>query len=226
MTRPAPLASTPSTATPAISRAGGRRARTLAAGVAVAGLALVAGCSTMSPSQTQVPYQPADGVALSSGSVLARDLLIVASAKGATGVLSGSLINTGTSSITVSFAAAPTADAATAPPSSSVQLAPREQKLITTVEIPAVAAAPGALTALVMTTPDGDAVAQVPVLLPQLYYSSLTPTSTPTASTTAPNTASTSATSPAATGTSTSTSPGTATDTATTATPSGTTTAG
>ncbi|MDQ2758759.1 MAG: hypothetical protein M3Y71_19745 [Actinomycetota bacterium] len=189
MTRPASFTSTP-TDLGSSSGPGLRRARrAIALGAAATGLALVAGCTTMSPSQTLVPYQPADGVALNVGEVQVRDLLLIASAKGATGVLSGSLINTGTTSVTVSFAAAPTAEAPTSTKApTTLRLGPREQKRITDTQIPAVSAAPGALTQVVMTTNEGEGVATVPVLLPTGYYSTLTPSPTPTdtATTTAP----------------------------------------
>ncbi|MEO3936643.1 hypothetical protein V3N99_07760 [Dermatophilaceae bacterium Soc4.6] len=190
MTRPASLDSTPADlrlgAPPRSTgpRRLGRASRAVTVTVAAAGLALVAGCTATSPSQTLVPYQPADGVALDVGTVKARDLLIVASAKGATGVLSGSVINTGTENVTVRFAGAAAAGAAAAEPAlptttTTITLRPRQQLRISTVEIPSVAAAPGALTPLSMTTSDGTAVASVPVLLPTEYYSTLTPTTPP-----------------------------------------------
>jgi len=161
---------------------------TLALGAALAGLALVTGCTTMSPSQTLVPYQPADGVALDVGSVQGRDLLLVASAKGATGVLSGSLINTGTTTVTVTFAAAsaPGTASGTPPKATTLRLAPSEQTPITKVEIPELAAAPGDLTQIAMTTSDGTGIASVPVLLPTDYYATVTPSPTTTSAETTP----------------------------------------
>ncbi len=119
-----------------------------------------------------MPYQPADGVALSSGSVDARNLLIVTKAKGEAGVLSGSLINLGTQDLKVTFAT--DSGDGTGKTAGTVDLGPREQTQITGVEVASVAAEPGALTGLIMSTDAGDAVTQVPVLAPNEYYSTLT----------------------------------------------------
>ena len=58
----------------------------------------------------------------------------------------------------------------------TVDLGPRQQTQITGIEIASVSAAPGALAGLVMSTDAGDAVTQVPVLAPNSYYSTVTPT--------------------------------------------------
>lgn len=166
-----------------------RRSLTLVAGLAA--LVVVAGCSTQSPLQTQAPYQPADGVAASSGVVQARDLLLVAAAKGDPAYLSGSLINTSTDTVEVAFASQEAA--ASSQSAGSVQLKPREQLRIETITIPAVAAPPGALTNIVMTTPAGQVMVSVPVLPPTEGgpYATLTPTATPSASTPADTTTTT-----------------------------------
>lgn len=174
MNRPAPR---PSTLRPLASLRQRRSGALLTGALA---LLVVAGCSTQSPLQTQVPYQPADGVAASSGVIQARDLLLVAAAKGDPAYLSGSLINTSTDSVTVSFASQEAA--ASSESAGSVELKPREQLRIETITIPKVAAPPGALTNIVMTTPAGDVMVTVPVLPPTAGspYATLTPTSTPT----------------------------------------------
>lgn len=172
MTRPALRTVAPTRSVAAPRR---RRLASIALAAGAAGsLALLGACSVKSPTQTQVPYQPADGVALSSGQVDARNLLIVTQAKGDTGVLSGNLINLSTQDVTVSFST--DSGDGTGKTAGTVDLGPREQRDITGVEIASVAAAPGALTGLVMTTSAGDAVTQVPVLPPDLYYSTVTPT--------------------------------------------------
>lgn len=145
----------------------------LAAGAA-GSLTLLGACTVKSPTQTLVPYQPADGIAVSSGQVDARNLLIVTKAKGEAGVLSGNLVNLGTDDVTVTFAT--DSGDGTGATAGKVDLGPREQRDITGIEIKSVAAAPGALTGLVMSTGAGDVVAQVPVLPPDLYYSTVTPT--------------------------------------------------
>jgi len=163
--------------------------RRLAAVVGLLAAAAVAGCSTQSPLQTLVPYQPADGVAASSGVVQARNLLLVAAAKGDPAYLSGSLINTSTDTITVSFASQEAA--ATSQKAGSVQLKSLEQLQIETITIPAVAAPPGALASIVMTTPAGQVLVSVPVLAPTAGspYATMTPaptTATPGSRVTSP----------------------------------------
>lgn len=197
MTRPAlrTVAPTRSAAAPRRRRLGSIVLTAGAAGT----LALLGACSVKSPTQTQEPYQPADGVALSSGQVDARNLLIVTKAKGETGVLSGNLVNLGTQDVTVTFAT--DSGDGTGKTAGTVDLGPREQRDITGVEIASVAAAPGALTGLVMTTSAGDAVTQVPVLPPDLYYSTVTPTpgETPGGTETTPSSGASGTTGPAAT---------------------------
>lgn len=171
MTRPALRTAAP--ARPVATRR--RRAGSIVVAAGVAGsMALLGACTVKSPTQTLVPYQPADGVALSSGSVDARNLLIVTKAKGEAGVLSGSLINLGTQDLKVTFAT--DSGDGTGKTAGTVDLGPREQTQITGVEVASVAAEPGALTGLIMSTDAGDAVTQVPVLAPNEYYSTLTPT--------------------------------------------------
>ena len=70
--------------------------------------------------------------------------------------------------------------AATNKSAGSITLKPREQQRIETITIPAVAAAPGALTNIVMTTPAGQVMVSVPVLAPTegSPYATLTPAPT------------------------------------------------
>jgi len=67
----------------------------------------------MSPIQTSVPYQPADGVAVDLGEVQVRDLVVIAGAKGEVGTLSGMVLNNGTEPVTVTFAAGTTGTTST-----------------------------------------------------------------------------------------------------------------
>jgi len=89
-------------------RAATTLARTLAATVASA--AVLSGCQVMSPIQTTVPYQAANGVAVDLGAVQIRDLVVVSRAKGEVGTLSGMVVNTSAQPITISFAAGAAGD--------------------------------------------------------------------------------------------------------------------
>jgi hypothetical protein len=140
-------------------------------------------CSTQSPAQTTVEYQPADGIDVDLGAVQARGLVLVSAAKGAAGVLIGSLINSGSDPVTVTFLTAEQAQGSP-PTGPTMQLKGNEQQPIDGIQFPNVPVAPGDLTNIVLQTKAGGQVfANVPVLLPDGYYSSSTPTAVPTTAT-------------------------------------------
>lgn len=203
-------------------------ARGVAVAVTAAAGAVLAACSTQSPAQTQTPYLPADGIPASIGAVQARDLLVVAQSKGATGVLSGSIINTGAQPVSVTFlTVADSQGSATG--GTTIQLAAGQQQRITGVQFPNLQASPGALTGIVLKTTAGLKNVDVPVLLPDGPYSSLTATAGPSTATStstaggttgAPTGATTGATTGAAAGGTTAPT-GSTTATATTSSPGG-----
>ncbi len=158
--------------------------RLAAATAAVAGSLVLGGCSMLDPQQTNSNVQTADGVPVDLGSVQIRDLVIIASAKGGPGVLVGQVVNQGTTVTKVNFAGAgatSTSDVVSTdvPAHDSVTLS----SSATEVTIPSVSAAPGGLMSLQVQTADhGVSSVQVPVLPPDHYYSSETPTATPSPS--------------------------------------------
>lgn len=185
---------------------------------ALAASLLLAACSTQSPAQTTVPYQSADGVGAQVGKVEARGMVVVAASKGASGVLTGSLINNANDPVTVTFLTADQVQAG-ATSGATMQLKGREQTQISGVQFANLPTAPGALTSLVLQTPTaGQSFVDVPVLLPDGFYSSITATTAPTTSS-ATSTATTSATTSVTTSSTTRT-------TSSTSRPSTTTTAG
>jgi hypothetical protein len=64
-----------------------------------------------------------------------------------------------------------------------MQLKGNEQQPIDGIQFPNVPVAPGDLTNIVLQTKAGQVFANVPVLLPDGYYSSSTPTAVPTTAT-------------------------------------------
>jgi hypothetical protein len=215
--RPATITLRVSPVTSRLRRPGRRSAAALAA-VLVGTVTALAACSTQSPAQTTVSYQPADGIDVSLGSLEARGLVLVSAAKGAAGVLVGSLINNASDPVTVTFFTQEQAQSSAGGP--TMQLGGNEQLTISGVQFTSVPAAPGDLTNIVLQTKAGQAFANVPILLPDGYYSSATATAVRT-------TATTSATATTAgTGTATVTTTVTATSTATTSATSATTTGG
>jgi hypothetical protein len=147
------------------------------------GAAVLAACSYQSQAQTNVPYQPADGINVNLGAVDARGLVLVSAAKGAAGVMVGSLINSAADPVTVSFLTPDQAQAnATGGP--SVDVKGYSQTQITGVQLASVPASPCDLTTVVLhTSKAGQVFANVPVLLPDGYYSSATATAVPTTAT-------------------------------------------
>ena len=152
--------------------------------VAAAG-AVLAACSATNPAQTQEPYLPADGIPASIGAVQARDLLIVAQSKGATGVLSGSVINTGAQPIAVTFLTVADSQGAGGTGGTTIQLGAGQQQRISGVQFPNLPASPGSLTGIVLKTTAGLQNVNVPVLLPDGPYSTLTATAGPSPATSA-----------------------------------------
>jgi hypothetical protein len=172
---------------PAVKRPSRRLAATGAACAAFAGSLVLAGCSERSPIQSVVQYQPTDGVAATISDLSVRNLLVVSSGQGEPGVLSGALLNSGTSDVDVTFTvagdAAPSAPVPV-PPGQLVQIGPGDGAVH--VQFPTVAAPPGAMLTVQVSTPaTGATRLDVPVLPPTLEYSTITPTAEPTATDTA-----------------------------------------
>jgi len=149
-------------------------AKALATSVTAA--AVLSGCQVMSPIQTTVPYQPANGVAVDLGAVQIRDLVVVSRAKGEVGTLSGMVVNTSAQPVTISFAAS------AAGGSVLVQApADRQSRLsgvagTAPVTLPSIDAAPGGIVRLTVSTPAGGASeVSVPVLPPDGIYATITP---------------------------------------------------
>jgi hypothetical protein len=153
-----------------------RAATTLAKALAtsVAAAAVLSGCQVMSPIQTTVPYQPANGVPVDLGAVQIRDLVVVSRAKGEVGTLSGMVVNTSAQPVIIRFAAGAASNATTVPADSQTRLsgvAGTEP-----VTLPSIDAAPGGVVKVTVSTPAGGASdVSVPVLLPDGIYTTITP---------------------------------------------------
>ena len=115
------------------SRGSGRRPAAALAAVLVGSSIALAACQTQSPVQTDVPYQPADGINVNLGTVDARGLVLVTAAKGAAGVVVGSLINNSRDPVTVTFLTPEQAQSSSAN-GPSVQLSGNQQMPITGID--------------------------------------------------------------------------------------------
>lgn len=170
---------------PLAPRTGGRPTslRRLLPAAAIGAAVLLSACQTQSPIQTDVTYDPADGVPVNLGSVQLRDLVVISSGKDKPGVLSASVSNTGSSSARIAFALSNGSPVYTEVPAGA------EQRLSGTsqVQLPSVPVSPGDLVKLSVQSPDAPAaVVDVPVLPPVGHYATMGPTSasSPTTATT------------------------------------------
>lgn len=146
--------------------------------VVAAGLGL-SGCAMLSPVQTQIPYQPAAGVAVDLGPIRIDNLLVVAPLKGGPGTVSASIVNSTGQEVAVQFADVTSQSTArvTAAPGVATQVSAPGS----TVQLAQVSSAPGSnITLDVTTAATGTAVVTVPVLATQAFLQDLQPTPMPT----------------------------------------------
>lgn len=145
----------------------------------------LAGCS---PITTQVPYAASDGVQAQVGDqVKAENLLIVTAAEGEPGVLLGGLTNLGDEATAVTVTIGAQSVDIPLEPSQTALLGATEATesdslTVQDVAIDAVAAAPGDVTDISLSTPRaGSVTVAVPVLDGTLeQYAALVPTAEPT----------------------------------------------
>ena len=157
--------------------------RALAAGAGLLVVGVTAGCQVNNPVQTDVPYQPADGVAAKVGQLSIGDMVLVGDGTGPV-VISGNATNTGTEPMTVQIAAAPSSTGDPNAPTqggSQLQLGPREQVDLAGkgLQLSNVTSKPGTLVPVSVTSSTGGTtIVNVPVLPPVHYYSTVTPAPT------------------------------------------------
>lgn len=169
--------------------------------VAVLGAALaLSACQTQSPVQTDVMYNAADGVPVDLGAVQLRDLVVIGTGKGKPGVLSAAVSNDGGQAERVAFALPNSSPVyATAPANSSQPLSDGNQ-----VQLSQVPVDPGDVVQLnVQSAGARSVVVTVPVVPPDNYYSTMSPTSAPTSSATSATSGSSASTTASPTTTST-----------------------
>ncbi|HYN30189.1 MAG TPA: hypothetical protein VES95_10020 [Dermatophilaceae bacterium] len=151
-----------------------------AATVAGAGALLLSGCAVLSPVQTNQPYEPGDGVAITMGDVDVDGLVIVADTKGGPGTLIGHVINGSDSAVELAFATGGGQPAtASVPANGTLSLSTGGAPVV----LAPVTVPPGGMTDLVITTPQtGQNQVSVPVLDAVGAYADLAPSPSPTAS--------------------------------------------
>ncbi|MGN6302042.1 MAG: hypothetical protein ACTHN8_13250 [Angustibacter sp.] len=148
-------------------------ARALALAAAVSALSA---CGYFSQTTTELNYNPSDGVSASVGDVGARNLLVVGD-KGSEGLVSGALVNTGSSDATVTITApgSPQPVQISVSPGQLVSLGSgtdQRSVVVGNLKQPA-----GSLVKITLSSPQGGEVSvDVPVVAPQNEYSTVTPT--------------------------------------------------
>jgi hypothetical protein len=152
-----------------------RASRAVAALVTATALTVTtAGCEVFSPTQTDIPYVPADGVQADMGQVAVRDLVLVLTGTGGA-MVSGGLVNAGKQSVTVQFA--PQQQSGTGS-GSEVQLGPGQGVNLSEkgLQLSGVSAKPGTLVPLSVTTSAaGTTLLNVPAVQAAGYYATVTP---------------------------------------------------
>ncbi len=165
-----------------------RPARRTLAVLGLAALPVLTGCG-LSPTGTNQPYDPSDGVSASVGSVQVRNLLVVGSQADQPGVVSGVLLNDGAQAVTVQVSSGSTAPVAVqVPAGGSVQLgapgataASSVAPQVAVVQLPTLGQPAGAVVALnLSSTSGGTTTVNVPVVAAALEYASITPSAAPT----------------------------------------------
>lgn len=129
-----------------------------------------------SPVQTDVAYQPSDGVNATFGDLDVRGVLVISNAKDAAGNILGQLVNSSNEDIQVAFASEGGAGPeVTVPRRSSFNLGE-----VDPATLPKVTVAPGdVLTLQVTTAGTGQNVLTVPVLPARGYYADDAPAGSP-----------------------------------------------
>ena len=146
--------------------------RAIAMTCVAASAAALSACSFFSPQTTEKPYNPSEGVAADLGPGAARNLFIVAEKAGGPGPLTGAVVNTGTSSVSVGFENKDGAAGGT-----KLSVGAREIATIKDVTFDKVATAPGTMTEIYLVTPEGKKLVTVPIVAAVGIYKDLAPKS-------------------------------------------------
>jgi hypothetical protein len=136
--------------------------------------ATTAGCEVFSPTQTDVPYVPADGVQTDLGQVAVRDLVLVLTGTGGA-MVSGGLVNGGSQSVTVQFTPQQETGSGSG---SEVQVGPAQHVNLAEkgLQLSGVTAKAGSLVPVSITSSAaGTTLLNVPVMQASGYYATVTP---------------------------------------------------
>lgn len=127
-------------------------------------MAVLVGCTSTNPVQTETKYQSSDGVDIDVANLELRNILIISPGQGDAGVLLGSVINSGDAVATVDIEGADGSFSARveAPAGEPVRLGPDDGG--TVVEIASTPAAPGEFVQVTVRSDGESAEDAIPVL--------------------------------------------------------------
>lgn len=153
--------------------ASSRTRRATLLGVLAAGSLVLSACAVTNPQTTLLRYTPGDGIDMDGTDLDARDVLVVSHGAGAPGVVSGTLVNSGSEPLTVTvMVAGAEAGEVTVEPGASARLdgvaADGTEGERTKVE--AIESAAGQSVEVRLQGGGETLAANVPVLLPQGPY--------------------------------------------------------
>lgn len=153
------------------------------AGVGVGAITatMLSGCFYLSPAQTDVSYNPADGAIAKLGDLDFNNVLIVSSGKGAQGAVQGLVVNNGDTTANVKVKPdGGSEETIDVPAHTAVRLDGKtsgdDKATVNAITIQSTPVAPGRRTTIQFSTAGGGTVpVSVPVLLDQRPYGSASP---------------------------------------------------
>ena len=156
-----------------LSRVTNRAVSPLRLTAAAATALVVSGCGVLAPVSTDEPYIPADGVPLTVPGLDLRNLAVVTSSEGGSGVVIGQLVNQTDSAVPVNFGiqGGETASTTKIVRANSGETISDDSSQVT---LDALSAPAGSMVMLTVTTREaGENVVEVPVLVDDDYYTGL-----------------------------------------------------
>ena len=161
---------------PTLARRRGSRAL-LAAAAAASGVVLLAACGSGFGAQAEQSYQPGDGVDVTSGSIRVLNAIVVAPLEGGDGIVSMTVMNTGSTADQLTSVTAKQGQVETATPA---QIAPHQAYAFSADSSPVwtirnLTAKPGSYVDLTLNFAQAGIVPVTTVVVPATgYYASIT----------------------------------------------------
>lgn len=134
----------------------------------------VSGCSMLEPVDTQIQYQPADGVNTLLGELKISNLLVVAPNAAAPGVLSAQIVNQGDRTVKLRISD-PSGHSSTAVMVRGNHVVKLWNGIVGNTLLAQVGKPPGAMVQVQLSTAAAATSIQIPVMLNDRYYATVSP---------------------------------------------------